>query len=88
MHRDKKAKLGHADSTIIVERLESCRCLWRQAITGVGEITAYATSSGIVTFLDFERGGWTMLTECPSNSIADNAAELSSMIANCTNLRL
>lgn len=65
----------------IEDLLPRCRCLWVQKIRNVGKLTAYATQSGIVVFLDFEGGiGWTMLTEYSSNSISEHAGVLKAMI--------
>jgi hypothetical protein len=77
----------HTTCPTIADQLESTRCLWSDKVKGVGTLTAYATKSGVVIFLDFfpdahgRQGGWTMLTESPGNSIAADAEELSSMIS-------
>jgi hypothetical protein len=83
------ARGGHLTNPLISDLLENCPCLWQQKVKRVGLISAYATPSGLVMFLDFEAktGGWTMLTETPTNSVADTVAELGAMISKRTQLR-
>jgi hypothetical protein len=76
------ARGGHRDNPLIHDLLEDCRCLWEQRVKGVGMLTAYATASGVVFFLDFQKERWwMMLTECPSGLVTENVAELGAMIA-------
>lgn len=73
-------KKGHMDCEYIASRLAGASCLWQQRVKNVGMISTYATQSGLVVFLDFTKGGWTMLTECPSLSPGEHDAELDSML--------
>lgn len=71
----------HTDCPVITKRLKNCPVMWIARVQDMGKITAYATRSGLVAFLDYENhGGWTMLTECPSIEIGANAAELDAML--------
>jgi len=64
---------AHLSNPTIAAQLENCPVMWIITVRDIGKLTAYATPSGLAVFLDFEnRGGWIMLTECPSNSIRES----------------
>jgi len=70
----------HKECSLISPLLEDSLPQWEATIPMVGIVTAYATKSGLVVFLDFPDGkGWTMLTECPSIRTEENVLELVSM---------
>jgi hypothetical protein len=76
--------MSHRDNPRIAELLSGTACLHETRV-GKGKqsilCTTYATKSGIVEFRDFSTGGWTMLTECPSNDVTDSASELQLMLS-------
>lgn len=75
--------MPHHEHPLIAPLLERCRTLETHTI-GRGaqnvRVTTYSTPNGIVEFRDYQSGGWTMLTECPSAKVSDSAAELEAML--------
>lgn len=78
--------MKHRENELIRGALENVRCIRENDVPGWGTLTVYATRSGLVAFVD-HNGGWTMFTECPSNSASINGLELLAMISGEAGLR-